>query len=206
MYRRRRSQISPIALIIFLIGLGAFVVMLLTRQNPAPQTASEVTNPPQSTAPALTTTPGSAYDTEIVMTDLGVTAAVIPLYFGGPNNWDLEPLLDRVGHLEGTPELGQRGNIVMVAHVELKDGSAGPFARLQDMKVGDTIRVVQKTAQGPKRYFYEVTEIKDTDPSDINVMRNRGIDELTLITCRDWNQREQRYLGRVVIHAVARAG
>lgn len=211
MNRRPRSKINPFALVIFLVGIGIFVGVIVTRQPPPPapeatQTlrlpGNDAANGTPSARPP--TTAAANYDTEMVITSLGVTAPIIPLYFGGPDNWDLGPLNDRVGHLEGTPEIGQGGNVVMVAHVELKDGRLGPFARLGELKVGDTIRIVRQTPQGVQRYFYAVTEIKTVAPTDVNVMRYRGLDELTLITCRDWNQQAQSYEGRIIVHAVGR--
>jgi len=130
----------------------------------------------------------------------GITAEVTELYLAPTDGWDLSHLDFYAGHLEGTPALGQGGNFVLAGHVELKDGTPGPFAHLDKLSAGDTLLILKLGSQsGIMRYT--VTEVKSVPPDDFGQIRNHGYEELTLITCGDWSAQDRTYHTRVVVHA-----
>ncbi len=115
-----------------------------------------------------------------------------------PGGWDITYLQDLVGHLEGTPWIGE-GNTVLAGHFEDQIGNPGPFRYLYEAEVGDRI-MVQDGEDAPME-IYQVTEVFTTEPDDIEVLRNTDTPRLTLITCDDWNQNRQTYDERRVVIA-----
>lgn len=78
-----------------------------------------------------------------------------------------------VGHIEGTAEPGQNGNVGIAGH---RDGF---FRGLKDIQVGDAIEVITQTATS----HYLVDEILIVSPQDVSVLRRRSRASLTLVTC-----------------------
>jgi LPXTG-site transpeptidase (sortase) family protein len=126
---------------------------------------------------------------------------ITELYFGTDDDWDLTHLGQMAGHLEGTPNIGQGGNYVLAGHVEMKDGSPGPFAFIGSLQPGDFISVFSDKPGTPLVMQYAVSAVKIVKPTDFDVIRNHGYEELTLVTCKDWDQKTRTYLERVVVHA-----
>lgn len=78
-----------------------------------------------------------------------------------------------VGHIEGTPEPGQNGNVGIAGH---RDGF---FRGLKDIRPGDAIELVTQTFTAR----YVVDEIVIVSPGDVSVLRPRAKASLTLVTC-----------------------
>jgi len=153
----------------------------------------------------VTPTPGPTkppIEYRIVSDKAALSAVIIELYFASDSDaWDLSHLGQSAGHLEGTPQMGQGGNFVLAGHVELKDGSKGPFAGLKNLTAGDRITIIGNTQPNPVIRQYLVSDVGKVEPMDFDVMRNHGYEELTLITCDDWDQKSQTYSSRVIVHA-----
>lgn len=99
--------------------------------------------------------------------------------------------LDRaVGHIQGTPEPGEEGNIGIAGH---RDGF---FRGLKDIQQGDAIEVVT----GNRTDLYHVDEMQIVTPQDVSVLRPREAATLTLVTCYPFY-----YVGsapqRFIVHA-----
>ena len=95
------------------------------------------------------------------------------------------------GHMSGTAELGKTGNSVVSGH---RDSAFWP---LREIKPGDKIRVT-----ADKTYTYLVKSARVVSPSDVDVLRNSGEHELTLITCypfRHLGSAPQRYVVEAVM-------
>lgn len=78
-----------------------------------------------------------------------------------------------VGHIEGTAEPGQNGNVGIAGH---RDGF---FRGLKDIQVGDAVDVITQTSTN----HYLVDEILIVSPEDVSVLRGRSRASLTLVTC-----------------------
>jgi sortase A len=95
-----------------------------------------------------------------------------------------------VGHIDGTPEPGQYGNVGIAGH---RDGF---FRGLKDVHEGDTIELI--TQKESARYV--VDEILIVSPKDVSVLRARSKASLTLVTCYPFY-----YIGsapqRYIVHA-----
>jgi LPXTG-site transpeptidase (sortase) family protein len=82
-------------------------------------------------------------------------------------------LLHGLGHLEDTPEPGERGNAVLAAHRDTF------FHHLPELNPGDDVYV----RWGGREYRYVVTRKTVVEPSDLSVTDNTADSRLTLITC-----------------------
>lgn len=78
-----------------------------------------------------------------------------------------------VGHVTGTANPGQDGNIAIAGH---RDGF---FRGLKDVVLGDTVELV--TPQRTETYI--IDRITIVRPSDVSVLQPRSHASLTLITC-----------------------
>jgi sortase A len=78
-----------------------------------------------------------------------------------------------VGRILGTASVGRGGNVGIAGH---RDGF---FRGLKDVQVGDRIEL--QTAKGTETY--RVSDIEITVPTDLQVLAERGLPTLTLVTC-----------------------
>ena len=216
MYARKQTGCSIRFLMAGPLLVGAVVIIFFvfqqfqvrTPQESLPtetQVADAASAAPTTTVPAkqVTAVPTQKPVTlRIVADKANLLTEVTELYFGKHNDWDLSRLGQLAGHLEGTPGIGQGGNYVLAGHVELKDGSMGPFANIGAMKAGDFISIFSDKPNQPLVMQYTVSTVNTVKPNNIDVIRNHGYEELTLITCSDWDQKTQSYNSRVVVHAV----
>ena len=114
-------------------------------------------------------------------------------------SWDVSWLVGRVGWLNGTAYPGNVGNSVLTAHVYGADGLPGPFVQLKDLKYGDKINV----HVWGRRYEYQVRETKTVAERDVaGVIKHEALPWLTLVTCKDYNEKTKMYDNRTVVKAV----
>lgn len=78
------------------------------------------------------------------------------------------------GHRPGSALPGEAGNSVVSGHRDTH------FAVLQEVALGDLVQV-QGVAGGVTRY--RVDDLRVVDEHDLSVTGQRGLDELTLVTC-----------------------
>lgn len=104
----------------------------------------------------------------IEIPSLGVERAVVPLHTvtrGGKLDWDIESLFatgtrrDLVGHLEGTANPGQPGNVVLAGHNYNRGAYnwVAAFYSISRLKAGTAIRLLN--AQN-ERFVYEVVRVE----------------------------------------------
>jgi sortase A len=87
---------------------------------------------------------------------------------------DDDATLDRaVGLVPESARPGQVGNVVLAGHRDTF------FRPLRDIRIGDRIRM----AVPDRTYTYEVESVMVVSPDDTNVLRSKGREELTLVTC-----------------------
>jgi LPXTG-site transpeptidase (sortase) family protein len=192
-------------LILFGVITGvAFVVYdsLRTRRGALPEIAPIESPTPAVIAPtAITPTTSSSKPVassvegaSLFVPTAGIYAPIIEVYLDG-TSWDISQLGANAGHLQGTAWLDdQPGNIVLSGHVEMADGRAGIFASLGDLKKGDP--VILRQNGGETRYF--VKEVRTVKPDDLTPLYPTQTDQLTLITCGQYNFFQNSYLERIV--------
>ncbi|MCH7988569.1 MAG: sortase [Planctomycetes bacterium] len=136
-------------------------------------------------------------DITLEIPNLGVVSQIlgVPQYGDG---WDVTWLSNQVGYLAGTAFPTWSGNTALTAHVNLSDGTPGPFARLVELRWGDEI-IIEAFGQ---RYTYEVRRLRYVKPDDLSVLSHEDLDWVTLITCRVYDPGQDSYLWRAAVQAV----
>jgi LPXTG-site transpeptidase (sortase) family protein len=87
---------------------------------------------------------------------------------------------------------------VLTGHVYGSNGLPGPFVNLNTLKYGDKIVV---HAYGQK-YTYEVRANTIVDPNNASVFAHEDKAWLTLVTCKEYDEKPNTYGKRVVVRAV----
>lgn len=203
----RTRLLFGVLIVLLVVGVFAW-----SQRNNGPATAPAVSataaTTPFSAALIVSGTPGTVQPTvspvtyRIVSGKASISAVITELYYAtDADNWDLSHLGSAAGHLEGTPAMGAGGNFVLAGHVELKDGSQGPFAKINMLAPGDLLTIIGDTTPTPIIRSYLITDVGKTAPTDFAVMRNHGFEELTLITCDDFDSTSRLYKTRVIVHA-----
>ena len=89
---------------------------------------------------------------------------------------NLDQLSFGPGHLRGTPQPGEHGNVVIAGH---RTTWGKPFAHLDRLHLGDRISITTK--QGLSHY--EVSSVFVVSPNNGQVIQSTHSNVLTLITC-----------------------
>jgi sortase A len=94
------------------------------------------------------------------------------------------------GHIQGTAEPGQAGNVALAGHRDTF------FRPLRQIRINDQISM----DTGTQTLHYRVTSTEVVDPHDIAVLKSHDRNELTLVTCYPFS-----YIGpapkRYIVHA-----
>ncbi|RMF01456.1 MAG: class D sortase [Chloroflexi bacterium] len=163
---------------------------------PSPLPANVPDSPPAQPATPLPAPPLAA--TSLVIPKLNLDAPVVEAPVAN-QTWQVSHLGQSVGHLAGTAKPGETGNVVLAGHVSLVDGQAGPFTRLSDLQPGDEIILLS----GGRRMAYRVSNTQIVAPTAIEVTYPSSTgQEITLLTCTNWDSVNQRYAQRLVVHGV----
>ncbi len=91
------------------------------------------------------------------------------------------------------PGLG--GNTGLAGHIDLADGSEGPFWRLHELAPGDEVIIYTEA----KKYTYKVREQVVVEDYDLSVIEQTEQPQITLITCTGWDNELRAYLKRLVV-------
>ena len=144
--------------------------------------------------------PSMAYaDTDVVL-EIPSLRVKIPVV-GVPKKkgtWNVSWLGNQAGWLEGTAFPSWNGNSLMTSHVYQSNGLPGPFVNLNKLKYGDRIIV---HAYGEK-YIFAVQTNTIVEPSDVSAFKHEEKPWLTLITCKEYDQKTNTYKKRVVVRAI----
>lgn len=123
----------------------------------------------QPAPPQPVPTPSAAYPSRIVIPAIDVDAPVV-----GGVAW--EDLKKGVGHLPGSANPGERGNMYLAAH---NDIFGEIFRHLDDLELGDEFLVYS----GDRAHRYVVTSKRVIEPTDVSVMYPSTKPIATLQTC-----------------------
>jgi LPXTG-site transpeptidase (sortase) family protein len=128
---------------------------------------------------------------------LGVNLPIVgvPKKSGG---WDVSWLTDQAGWLEGTAFPSWNGNSVLTSHVYQSNGLPGPFVNIGKLKYGDKVIV---HAYGQK-YTFEVRTNAVVAPNDTSAFKHEEKSWLTLVTCKEYDQKANTYKKRILVRAV----
>ena len=115
------------------------------------------------------------------------------------DNWDVTWLGSQIGWLEGSAQLGHKGNSVLTAHVWDALNKPGPFYGLEKLKYGDQV-ILHAWGQ---EYVYEVREVFSVKPENVKAMlKHQEKAWLTLVTCQGYDEDSGAYQRRVLVRAV----
>ena len=142
----------------------------------------------------------------IIMESIEVNARVSTYGLDEDRLPEIPEVGDRVAWYDFSSIPGEEGNVVFAGHVRWA-GDPGAFADIEDLEVGDPIKVV--TADG-RKYLYAVSDNFKVDPEDrasLQVMSATEKETITLITCGGtWVTDPEKPLGgdfteRVIVRA-----
>lgn len=182
-----------------------FISELGTLPVPRPQSAvlpatgfaaNHITNLPKQPAAKAYTDQGMTLD----IPSLKLKSTIVGVPRGSDGSWDLFWLGNSTGYLAGTTFPTWAGNSVLTAHVYGANGQPGPFADLGKLWSGQRI-IIHAWEQ---QYIYEVRSVNRwVDPLNTEVLtRPEEFPWLTLITCRDYDEKTDSYRWRTVVRAV----
>jgi LPXTG-site transpeptidase (sortase) family protein len=167
--------------------------------------ASPIRLPDTGFAPNLATDLGSA-PREIYTDTGGITVEIPSLKINIPivgvplknGVWNVAWLGRQAGWLEGSAFPSWNGNSILTGHVYLSNGLPGPFVNLSQLKFGDTVVI---HAYGQK-YRFEVQTNTLVDLNNTSMFKHEEKPWLTLLTCKDFDEKTNTYRKRVVVRAV----
>ncbi|HEX9385452.1 MAG TPA: sortase, partial [Anaerolineales bacterium] len=139
----------------------------------------------------------STGDLTLEIPALGIKIPIVgvPLRNGA---WNVSWLGNQAGWLQGTAFPSWNGNSVLTSHVYLSNGLPGPFINLSKLKFGEKIIV---HAYGQK-YTFEVQTNTVLEPNDTTAFKHEEKPWLTLVTCKEYDEKRNTYRKRVVVRAV----
>lgn len=195
MMRPRKQPKHPIACVsvAVLVGVllgGSFVLWRLIA------TAPQLSNPTDTPLRIELQTPAQAQAPVLLIPAAQVYADVTEVYLTH-DGWDVAALGQKVGYLEGTARPGSERHVILVGHVELRDGTPGVFARLDELTLGDIVILYT----GGREIRYTVTQVFETNADNLNVISELNDQLLTLITCADYDFLSNTYQKRWVVQA-----
>lgn len=208
---RRSRPLPAVAGLLLLTGCSSVA-------GDSPATPPAPAPPPAVTAPAPSTVPprpsaASATALPPVLNRSEPTTVHIPvidtysplLRLGLRDNGSLEVPPGNPGApaawYDASPTPGQRGPAVLLGHVNATDGGPGVFARLRELRPGDTVEVTRE--DGSTAVFsVERGEHygKDVFPTQ-KVYGNTTGSELRLITCDGYDPRTGEWGENYVVYA-----
>jgi LPXTG-site transpeptidase (sortase) family protein len=112
--------------------------------------------------------------------------------------WNVSWLGKQAGWLEGSAFPSWNGNSVLTSHVYLPNGLPGPFVNLNTLKYGDRV-IVHVFDQ---KYTFEVRTNVVVAPNDTTAFQHEERPWLTLVTCKEYDEKTNTYRKRVVVRAV----
>lgn len=141
-------------------------------------------------------TPDTSAVQRILIPTLGLDTVVKYVPFDGLT-WKIAGLKEEIAWMGDTSWPGLGGNTGLAGHVTLRDGSDGPFRNLDQLQAGDIVTLYTEK----NIYTYKVRAQAVADPDDFTVIQPSAFNQLTLITCVDWDKDLGMYLKRLVVYA-----
>lgn len=206
MYRRSKRTSGSVLLVIALGIVAGFIYFVYDQSSPLSMTDVAPTAAPalQIQATEVRSLPEPVPTDEslalLIIPKANVGTRIIRVYLDGRGSWDVSHLGSNAGSLQGTAWIDQPGNIVLVGHVEMRDGSPGIFANLKHLEVGDEVLLVRSERD---TRIYHVNDIRSISPDDVSVLYPSSENIITLITCDDYDFMSNTYHTRIVVTAMS---
>ncbi len=194
----RRRVVAAVAATLLAGGIAAWVTRPLPEGSSATLTrlAAESTSPsptvsatrPRPTVPTRAAgvdqqQPSAPAPARLLVPRLKATMKVLPEGLDPRGFMALPESPFQAGWYKYSAAPGeQRGAVVIAAHVDTLEAGAGPLARLDRMRVGDTVQVLA----GPRTYTYRVESVLRLDKKAVDLaalFARSGPARLHLVTC-----------------------
>ena len=130
----------------------------------------------------------------IVIPSIGLDTVVKYVPFSD-YTWLIAGLKQEIAWMGNTSWPGLGSNTGLAGHVTLRDGTAGPFYKLDELQPGDSIIIYTDE----KVYNYVVREKTKVDDGTLSVVAPTANPQITLITCSDWDDSKRIYTKRLVV-------
>lgn len=139
---------------------------------------------------------------KIVIPSIGVKAKIDGVGLTSDGNMDVSKNTDAVSWFELGAAPGEKGHAVMAGHLDTDSGADGVFNKLDELKKGDGIFVVNADREV---LYFQVSEVGVYDRNGAPMNEIFGPSDkarLRLITCAGkWNGRVGQYEKRLVVFA-----
>jgi sortase A len=168
-------------------------------QTPTPSSLPDYPIPSPTAQPSVGPDggePDASPILRIVIPTMGLDTVVKFVPFDG-DTWLIGGLRQEVAWMGDTSWPGLGGNTGLAGHVDLADGSSGPFWNLKDLKSGDEVILYTES----KVYTYHVRQQEVVDETDLSVVEPTDNAQVTLITCTGWDSLLRSYLQRLIVFA-----
>ncbi|MEU9602430.1 class F sortase [Streptomyces sp. NPDC048109] len=200
----RRGVLTAAATACAVTGTTLIAVAFAPHTAPPPRpttaerasTSETVPSRPPSRVPELPPSP----PTRVVAPRVGLEVNVDPVELDDDGSIALPRNVGHAGWFTGSLTPGQKGNTVLVGHVDSHDGPAA-FYELGAVHKGDRVEVKR---QDGRTVSYEVESISIWPQDDFPSRRVYGPTpgpRLTLITCTDWDAERRTYVSNLVVTA-----
>ena len=156
----------------------------------APNVVTDLSNTPHETYIQT-----GGIKVEIPSLGINIPIVGVPLKNGV---WNVAWLGKQAGWLEGSAFPSWNGNSVLTSHVYLSNGLPGPFINLSKLKFGDTV-IVHAFGQ---KYVFQVQANALVEPNNTSVFKHEEKPWLTLVTCKEYDEKTNTYRKRVMVRAV----
>ncbi len=139
---------------------------------------------PSQTTPSSSVSVSPLYqDFHLLIPKLNLNAPVIADVDGTDKDAYFKALEGGVAHFKSTAKPGEGSNIFIFGHSSFYWYKPGDykeiFKTLPDLTVGDEISLWYNS----KEYRYKVTETKEVQPTEVDVLQGTKQEQVTLMTC-----------------------
>lgn len=143
-----------------------------------------------------------AAPTHLTLPTLGVDLPVDPVGVAPDGQMEIPPLAERAGwYRHGAAPGSGAGTAVIAAHVDSAASEGlGPFARLQDLAVGDVVEVEISDGRRLSYAVSAVSSVAKTEVTWADVFVRDGPEQLVLVTCGgSWRSDARSYSDNVIV-------
>ncbi|MDT0382177.1 sortase [Streptomyces sp. DSM 42041] len=200
----RRGLLTAAATACTLTGSALLTLGLTdtaTTPPPAPPAAATAPDQPETAAEPAPSSAGLPRSVPVRVTAdrVGLAARIEAVGLAGDGSIALPKDADDAGWYTGSVTPGERGNALVVAHVDDTDGPAA-FYPLSSLKRGDRIEVNRRDGSTAS-FTVSGMQVHPRDDFPARVYRPTTRPRLTLITCTGWDPDTRTYQDNLVITA-----
>lgn len=181
------------------------VIGILIALNYSP--AKKIVEQRKETVSAQTTAKIIATPDQIKINSIGVEALIESVTTDSLGRMDIPKDFRNTAWYSLGAKPGEKGSAVIDGHVDTPQGEASVFSRINELKVGDEIEVIDKIG-ATHTFIVERTKSYDLSQMPLGDIFTQDTNEkrLNLITCSGvWDKANKMYSSRFVVYAKMRS-